>query len=310
MKAPVTCLLALLAAMLAFGVSAEPLEAAAKKKEAPAKNPFDQPMRVVIVRNNAPGCEPLCPQWISAEGQITTKTPSQFKKVFARAKDLRLPVVITSTGGDVDAALAIGEMIRARRLDVGVGWTHFAGCAPDRKDCKLPKQQKNIYRGIAVSGRAFCVSACTFILAGGERRLRGEGTLVGVHQISRTITQERVRYLERYRIVNGKRQVLSRKIVSRKPMKSYVSTKLDKKLEKKLAAYFKKMGVDKSLLALFERAPPTSMYMLAGDETRTTRLITDVAPVLDLVVSSLCDTSPPAGNCVALEGADQATVKP
>ena len=27
-------------------------------------------MRFVIVRSNAPGCEPICPEWISAEGSI------------------------------------------------------------------------------------------------------------------------------------------------------------------------------------------------------------------------------------------------
>ena len=76
-----------------------------------------------------------------------------------------------------------------------------------------------------------CVSACAFILAAGEKRFMGQGTAVGVHQISRTITQEKVRYYERYRIVGGKKQVLSRKIVSRKPVKSYLSTKLDRRLE-------------------------------------------------------------------------------
>ena len=297
------CLLALVAALLAFGFLAVPAEAAARKKEKPPESPFEMPMRIVIVRNNVPGCEPLCPQWLSAEGQITSKTPALFRKALANTRAFPLPIVMTSTGGDVDAALAIGEMIRKRHLDVVVGWTYFAGCAPVEKKCKLPKEQKGVYRGIAMSSRGFCVSACAFILAAGEKRLRGEGTYVGVHQISRTITREKVRYSERYSIVKGKKKILSRKIVSRKPMKSYVSTKLDKRLEKKLAAYFNRMGVDKSLLALFERAPPTSMYLLAGDELRTTRLITGVTPALDLIASSLCANTPPAGNCVLLEAA-------
>lgn len=304
-KALFSCLLALAAVLLAFAVIAMPAEAAKKKKkeEEPARPTYDLPMRVVIVRNNVGGCEPLCPQWVSAEGQITAGTPALFKKALATARKLQLPIVITSPGGDVDAALIIGEMIRARHLDVAVGWTYFGGCAPHQKDCKLPKEQKGIYRGIILSGQGFCVSACTFILASGERRMRGEGTFVGVHQISRTITREKVRYYERYRMVNGKKKVLSRKIVSRKPMKSYVSTKLDKRLEKKLIAYFNRMGIDKSLLALFNRAPPSSMYMLAGDEVRTTRLVTDVTPALDLVASNLCAKTPPAGNCVLLEAA-------
>jgi hypothetical protein len=199
--------------------------------------------------------------------------------------------------------LIIGEMIRARHLDVAVGSTYFGGCAPYQKDCNLPAGQNGVYRGIVLAGQGFCVSACPFILAAGERRMRGAGTLVGVHQISRTITREKVHYFEQYRIVNGKRKVLSRQIVDRKPVKSYVSTRLDKRLKQRLLAYFDRMGVDKTLLALFDRASPSSMYMLAGDEVRTTRLITDVTPAPDLVASGICAKEPAAANCVLLEAA-------
>src|SRR4029078_1647975 len=243
----------------------------------------------------------LAPLLFSAEGQITAQSPAVFKKAFAEAKDLRLPIVVTSTGGDVDAALKIGEMIRANRLDVAVGWTYFGGCAPYQTDCDLPAAQKGVYRGVIMSGQGFCVSACAFILAAGEKRFMGQGTAVGVHQISRTITQEKVRYYERYRIVGGKKQVLSRKIVSRKPVKSYLSTKLDRRLQKKLDAFFAKMGVDKSLLGMFNKAPPTSMYILTSAEARNTKIVTDLTSAVDLVASSRCTTSPPADNCVLIE---------
>jgi hypothetical protein len=284
---------------LALAVALPPSPAnAAKKHETPV---YDLPMRVVIVRSVLAGCGSLCPQWISAEGQITAQSPTVFKKALAKAKDLRLPIVVTSTGGDVDAALRIGEIIRANHLDVAVGWTYFGGCAPYQADCKLPKEQKGIYRGVIMSGQGFCVSACAFILAAGEKRFMGKGTAVGVHQISRTITQEKVRYYERYRIVRGKKQVLSRKIVSRKPVKSYLSTKLDRRLQKKLDAFFAKMGVDKSLLGLFNKAPPTSMYILTSAEARDTKIVTDFTSAVDLVASSRCTANPPADNCVLLE---------
>lgn len=311
MKVFTSCVLALLAAVLAFASLAVSADAATrKKKEKPPESPYELPMRIVVVRNNVPGCEPLCPQWISAEGTITAKTPALFKKALARTGDMRLPIVITSTGGDVDAGLAIGKMIRDRHLDVVVGWTYYADCEPHRKDCKLPKSQKGIHRGIAISSGAFCVSACTFILASGEKRLLGEGALVGVHQISRTITQEKVHYYERYRIVNGKRKVLSRKVVSRKPVKSYLSTKLDSRLKKKLVAYFDKMGVSDSLLGMFNKAPPSSMYLLKPEEARSTRLITGTMSSVELIASGRCKTSPPGENCILLEGPDQASATP
>ena len=305
MKSLVYCLLALCAAVLSVGIQTVSVDAATRKTQKPERPAYDLPMRVVIVRNNVGSCEPLCPQWVSAEGQITANTPALFSKVLATARTLQLPIVVTSPGGDVEAALIIGEMIRARHLDVVVGWTYFGGCAPHQKDCKPPEEQNGVYSGIVLSGEGFCVSACAFILASGERRMRGEDTLVGVHQISRTITREKVRYSEKYQIVNGKRKVLSRQIVSRKPMKSYLSTRLDKRLKGRLVAYFKRMGIDKSLLALFDRAPPSSMYMLAGNELRATRLITGVTPAPDLVASGLCTKASPAANCVLLEAASR-----
>lgn len=307
MKIFTSCLLVLWAALLCLA-PLTPVEAATKKKTPKTEqSAYELPMRFVIVRNSVPGCEPLCPQWISAEGQIMPKTPALFKKVLAKAGDLRLPIVITSPGGDVDAALAMGKMIRARHLDVLVGWTYFADCEPSRKDCKLPKEQKNIHRGIAMSYRGYCVSACAFILAAGEQRLAGDAAFVGVHQISRTMTREQVRYFEKYRIVNGRKKVVSRKIVSRKPMKSYVSTKLDKKLKKKIVTYFAGMGVEAKLLDLFDKAPPSSMYMLTPQEARTTKLVTGPTLAFDLVTASQCKIAPPAASCVPLE---QRTAQP
>jgi hypothetical protein len=304
MKLASPFLLALTAMLTAVFLLASPGEAATKKKPKkpePEQSIYDQPLRVVIVRNIIGNCEPNCPQWISAEGQITAKSPAVFKKALAKIGDQKLPVVITSPGGDLDAALAIGDMIRKRGLDVAVGGTHFGGCAPYQKSCKLPKEQKGIYRGFVVTNQGFCVSACPMILAAGTHRYGNGENYIGVHKISRVITREKVRYLERYLIINGKKKVVSRKIVSRKPMKSQVSTKLDKKLEKKLIAYLKKMGVEPTLLALFDRAPPSSMYRLMGDELRTTKLVTDVAPSADLALVARCLPSPPAANCVAVK---------
>jgi hypothetical protein len=307
MKTFTSCLLLLWAALLCLA-PLTPVEAATKKKAPKTEqSAYDLPMRFVIVRNSVPGCEPLCPQWISAEGQIMAKTPALFKKALAKAGDLRLPIVVTSPGGDVDAALAMGKMIRERHLDVLVGWTYFADCEPHRKDCKLPKEQKNIHRGIAMSYRGYCVSACAFILAAGEQRLAGDAAFVGVHQISRTMIREQVRYLEKYRIVNGRKKMTSRKIVSRKPMKSYVSTKLDKKLKKKIVTYFAGMGVEAKLLDLFDKAPPSSMYMLTPQEARTTKLVTGPTLAFDLVTASQCKIAPPAASCVPLE---QRTAQP
>lgn len=274
--------------------------AATKKTAAP---PLDPPMTVAVVRSSVSGCEPDCPQWIAAEGRITPNTPALFRKALKLAGKRRLPVIITSPGGDVDAALAIGNLIRARKLDVAVGWTFFTGCWPQQKDCKLPKQQAGVYRGSALTYRAYCASACPFILAAGQQRLLGPGAVAGVHQISTTMIQDRSLYREKYIMVKGKKKVLSRTLVSRKPAKSYVTTKLAKSHRRKLTAYLKTMGVGVELIGLFDKAPPSSIYMLGAQEATATKLVTAFEPAGSLVDNGLCRAATPAGNCVKLEPA-------
>lgn len=53
-------------------------------------------MRFAVVRSNAPGCEPNCPEWISAEGTIEAGTPSLFKRTLKALKGRQLPVVVNS----------------------------------------------------------------------------------------------------------------------------------------------------------------------------------------------------------------------
>src|SRR5438552_2792022 len=131
---------------LLLGLMAGVAAAAAMAKHSQLTG-FGAPMRFAIVRSNVEGCEPNCPQWISAEGAITQETPALLRKILKQAGKDRLPVLINSVGGDVDASLAMGDIIRANRLDVGVGWTFFAGCMPTSLACKLPEQQRGVYRG-------------------------------------------------------------------------------------------------------------------------------------------------------------------
>ena len=76
--------------------------------------PEDDQMVFVVVRGGEPGCEPTCPEWISAEGGIVADTPARLTKLLKTVGGRRLPIVVSSPGGDVDAALALGRMIRQR----------------------------------------------------------------------------------------------------------------------------------------------------------------------------------------------------
>ena len=290
-------LLSLVVVLALLLVQAVTVETATTKKKPVEKAPVSPPMVFAIVRSGTVGCEPNCPQWISAEGQIMPGSASQFRKILKQAGELRLPVVITSPGGDVEAALAIGQMIRERKLDVLVGWTLFTGCNPTAKTCKLPKSQKGVYAGIAMTSRGYCLSACPFILASGQKRVLGAGAFLGVHEITTQPITQRIRYNETYRMVNGKKKVLSRKVVSRKNIVGKPTTKLSKSFDKKLRAYLNTMGVSLAMLDLLRLAPPSAIHTLSYDEMKSTNLVTAFGDAAELVSNSLCKTATPADNC-------------
>ena len=285
-------------------------EAATTKKKPVEKAPVSPPMVFAIVRSGTIGCEPNCPQWISAEGQIMPGSASQFRKILKQAGKLRLPVVITSPGGDVEAALAIGQMIRERKLDVLVGWTLFTGCNPTVKTCKLPKAQKGVYAGLAMTSRGYCLSACPFIFAAGQKRILGAGAILGVHEITTQPITQRIRYNETYRIVNGKKKVLSRKVVSRKNIIGKTTTKLSKPFDKKLRAYLNTMGVSLAMLDLLRLAPPSAIHTLTTEEMKSTNLVTASGNAAELVSNSLCKAATPADNCKEEKNFVVATLAP
>jgi hypothetical protein len=109
----------------------------------------------------------------------------EFVRVFKEMGDKRLPVIIQSPGGDVQAALAIGRLIRSKKLDLAVGRTAFLRCLPGQKNCQAPKGG---YRGMAYSTYAVCASACPLVLAAGAERLVGTLAAAGVQRIVHSIT--------------------------------------------------------------------------------------------------------------------------
>lgn len=137
----------------------------------------EQEMRFVVVRSNQAGCEPTCPEWISAAGTIGPKTPALLKATLKTLAGRKLPLVLRSPGGDMATAMALGRLIRKNKLDVAVGTTIFFGCQRDEANCTANDDKGARYIGKVVSLGA-CSQACTLVLASGIQRLAGEGTIV------------------------------------------------------------------------------------------------------------------------------------
>ena len=174
----------------------------------------------------------------------------------------RLPVVMLSSSGDVDAALAIGGFHPRAKNSTSGRHTLFVCCKPEQKDCKPPKGDNGAYRGNSYSTMGYCYSACPLVLAAGSRRLAGFWAEVGVRQVTTTITTTRVTYKTRYKVVKGKR-VLEKKVVGRKNLGTKTTTKLGKAGRKKLLAYFKDMGIDASLLDIIQATSADGISVFA-----------------------------------------------
>jgi hypothetical protein len=273
--------------MLAFPQIAD---AAKKQATAPAATQeiYLAPMRVFVVRNSMPSCEPNCPEWIGAEGEITAATPKLFRKVLKQIGTSKLPVVIRSPGGSIEAAIEIGKMLRKADLTVAVGFTRFSSCTPNDKACTLPPENKGIYRGTIDDLNAFCNSACPMILAGGTSRLAGPFTSIGLHEPKTSWTQEQVRYRETYRMIRGKKKVISRKIIGRKTVKNKVTYGLDKSLRKKLTSHYKGMGVDVAILDDTVKAKFQDIYFLPEPRKSTLNLVTNAGSAVLLVNPAFC----------------------
>lgn len=273
--------------LVAFALAAAPAVAAEGERPEPA-------MRFVVVRGEAKGCDPICPEWISAEGMIEGGTASRFKKFLRKLGDRRLPIVIQSPGGNVEAALAMARLIRARGLQVGVGRTIFTSCSPETEGCAAEKNGG--YTGYAISIDAYCNSACPMVLAGGVMRLVGERAFLGVHQITTVLVKENILYRTKTRVVRGKK-VVTKEIVRRERAGTTTTTKMGKALRRNLQAFFKEMGVDPGLLEPIEATPASGIRILTPSEQFAYGLVTAPWSIDTLLDPQVCSGSPTPSLC-------------
>jgi hypothetical protein len=291
--------------VLAFDVSWSAETKAVKEKV----NPLEQPMVFSIVRSGAGYCEPNCPEWIYGEGQIVNATPAAFKDVLKQAGDRKLPLLIVSPGGNVMAALEMGRMVRKLGMDVEVSATRFIACSPRDQDCEASGPGKQ-YLGIAFSAGAFCWSACPLVLAAGEHRYSSQWAHTGVHQITTVYARERVYFKERYRIINGKKKVISRKVLKRKQAGTESSTRLPKATRKALLGYFKEMGIKTSLLDAMLSTPPDKIRRLEPNEMLELGLITELTSSDVLADPERCAERQAPGHCVMRNPVPATTILP
>ena len=114
-------------------------------------------------------CQPNCRGWISAVGIVTAETPSDFD-AFAHDHQLKgETVVLDSSGGSVNDAIALGRRFRALEMVTTVGASVLTPSARGER--------------AHVSPEGYCESMCVFLLLSGKSRYVPEKAHVRVHQI-------------------------------------------------------------------------------------------------------------------------------
>lgn len=265
-----------------------------------AKKPATVEMVFSVVRASNPICEPLCPEWIAADGEITSNTAKAFKAILKKVGKRNLPLLINSAGGNVDQAMELGRIIRERKLIVEVARTDYLRCGPRDKKCK-PEGPNGIFFGYANTVNASCLSACPLVLAGGVRRIAGRIAAVGVHQILTVHTQ----YKDKYKISKVKNKsgkiVEKRKLIKRTVVGSHKTTKISKQYRRKMEKYLDYVGVKRSLVDLIAATPYETIYLLSGYELKSYGLATEIQDMEHLVQYRICSESAPPDNCVLRE---------
>jgi len=114
-------------------------------------------------------CQPNCRGWVAAVGIVTADSPREFDE-FARGRQLGgATIVLDSSGGSVNDAIALGRRFR------GLGALTTVGTS-------VVKQTLQGERARVVP-EAYCESMCVFLLLSGKTRYVPETAHVRVHQI-------------------------------------------------------------------------------------------------------------------------------
>lgn len=190
-------------------------------------------------------CPAHCEGWVKATGIVTSDSLNDFDH-FARGRKLAgATIVLDSSGGSVNDAIALGR--RWRKL--GVLTTVGAAINTDRQE------------GASVVPGSYCESMCVFLLLSGKTRFVPEGAHVRVHQIwmgDRADDAKAASYSARDLMI------VERDIG-------------------RLAKYTFEMGGAGDLLSLALSVPPwEDLHELSREELQLTNLVTtdDVAEIL------------------------------
>ena len=180
-------------------------------------------------------CGQRCPEVITAVGEITDATPTDFLRfVAANINDQRLRsiVFIHSPGGSVAASMRLGQIFRGAGVAVVVGQVVPGGS------------------NFSLLPGGICYSACAYALMGAKKRVVPPASLVGIHRMSFT---------------ENERDPMTHEEQARRVFATpaYVQA---------LAKYASSMGVSRDAIYTAEKIDPQKLHIVTAAELRRWRL--------------------------------------
>jgi len=210
------------------------------------------PIVFYVAKGEPNACGAGCSEWIAADGLIDRAAADRLRGLLDRLGRRKLPVYFHSPGGSVEAGMAIGRLMRERRMTAGVGRTIPRGCDPatPRDDtCDVVKRSGRELLAELRTARTLCNSSCVYALIGAAVREVAAGARVGVHEIA----------LGKYDGL-GMPAPLDRKSLSPEQLKQLRAE------ETRLARYVGEMGIDKALFDAASQIGHERIRYLSLDE--------------------------------------------
>lgn len=143
-----------------------------------------QPLTFFLARGAEDSCGPGCRDWIAADGQFDEGSAARFRVFLARTRPGDLPIFFNSNGGLQEEAMAIGRLMRERRMRAGIAMTRPDLCVQRPKERTLCDTAKKSGKPLASQWTSFdanCNSACGIALIGAAQRWVPPGGGIGIH---------------------------------------------------------------------------------------------------------------------------------
>jgi hypothetical protein len=217
-----------------------------KPPPAPPDPAMARPIAFYLAHGETDACGAGCSVWIAAEGKIDAGAIGRLQHVLAKLSKPLPPLFLHSPGGQVIGSIALGRLIRSRKLTVSVGHTIPLICDRDplgTKSCEAQVSSGQTLEARIDSLSAVCASACVYVLAGGSTRLVPPWAVLGIHDV-------------------GFVPVAGRPAPTKLAMALGVAT-----ADEQLGAYIREMGIDQRLLTEAFAIPFTSVSLLSREDT-------------------------------------------